>query len=318
MIIVVMYPGLRRASLAALLALGVAVVVVVSGCAAFTRTDQRTDGRLKVVVAFYPLQFVAQQVGGDRVRVTDLVQPGVEPHDLELKPRQVAQVVDADAVIYLADFQPAVDSAVGETTKRKALDVSAVSAQHDGYVPVEEGKAQEKEKGKDPHVWLDPIRMARITDAVAKKFAALDPAHAAEYTTNAHALDTKLAALDGEYTVGLANCPRKTLVVSHNAFGYLAQRYGLDQVPITGLTPDEEASATRLAEVATYARKNGVTVIFFETLVSPKIAEALAREVGAKAEVLDPIEGIAANSDANYLTVMRSNLTTLRSALSCR
>ena len=316
MIIVVMYRAPLRAAPTALLALGLAMVA--SGCAAVTSTDHRSDGKLQVVVAFYPLQFVAQQVGGDRVSVTNLVQPGVEPHDLELTPRQVAQVVDADAVIYLGGFQPAVDSAVTETKKRKALDVSTVSSQHDGYVPVEDGKAQKKEKGKDPHVWLDPIRMARITDAVAKKLAALDPDHAAEYTANARALDTKLTALDGEYQVGLASCVRKTIVVSHNAFGYLAERYGLNQVPITGLTPDQEASATRLAEVATYARKNGVTVIFFETLVSPKIAEALAREVGAKAEVLDPIEGLAANSQADYFTVMRSNLTTLRSALSCR
>jgi zinc transport system substrate-binding protein len=310
-----MYPGAVRAVLAALLATGLALVT--SGCAAFTSIPHRTDGKLDVVAAFYPLQFVAQQVGGGRVSVTDLVQPGVEPHDLELTPRQVASVVDADAVIYLRDFQPAVDSAVAETKKRKALDVSTVTSQHDGYVPVEDGKAQKRERGKDPHVWLDPTRMARITDSVAKKLATIDPAHAAEYTANARALDTKLATLDNQYQTGLAGCARKTIVVSHNAFGYLAERYGLNQVPITGLTPDEEASATRLAEVATYAEENGVTVIFFETLVSPKIAKALAREVGAKAEVLDPIEGIAKNSGADYFTVMRSNLTTLRSALSC-
>ena len=315
MIIVVMYRGPLRAVLAALLALGLAAVV--SGCAALTSTNHRTDGKPNLVAAFYPLQFVAQQVGGDRVSVTNLVQPGVEPHDLELTPRQVAQVVDADAVIYLGDFQPAVDSAVTETKKRKTLDVSTVSSQRDGYVPVEEGKARKREKGKDPHVWLDPTRMARITDAVVKKLAALDPAHAAEYTANARVLDTKLATLDSQYQVGLASCARKTIVVSHNAFGYLAERYGLNQVSITGLTPDQEASATRLAEVATYAKENGVTVIFFETLVSPKVAKVLAREVGAKAEMLDPIEGIAEHSNADYFTVMRSNLTTLRSALSC-
>jgi zinc transport system substrate-binding protein len=307
-----MYRSPLRAILVALLAFCVA------GCAAFTSTDRPDDGKLQVVTAFYPLQFVAQQIGGAHVDVADLVQPGVEPHDLELTPRQVAQVIDADAVFYLSDFQPAVDSAVKETKQRKVLDVSAVTDQTGGYVPVEAGKLQKKQKGKDPHVWLDPTRMIRISDAVAKKLGAIDPAHAAEYTANAKALDTKLAALDAEYRAGLASCSRKTIVVSHNAFGYLAARYGLNQVSITGLTPDQEASASRLAEVAEYAKQNGVTVIFFETLVSPKIATSLAREVGAKAEVLDPIEGIEPGSKANYFSVMRTNLTTLRGALSCR
>jgi zinc transport system substrate-binding protein len=308
-----MYRGPLRAVLAAVLSLGLAAGA--GGCAA---PDASSDGKLQVVAAFYPLQFVAQQVGGARVDVRDLVQPGVEPHDLELTPRQVAEVIDADAVFYLHDFQPAVDDAVAETKKSKTLDVATVTSLRGGYVPLEDGKLHENAKGKDPHLWLDPTRMVAVADAVARKLGALDPANAAEYTANAKALDTRFTALDGEYKTGLANCAQKTIVVSHNAFGYLAARYGLTQVPITGLTPDEEASATRLAEVARYAKKNGVTVIFFETLVSPKLAKSLASEVGAKAEVLDPIEGIAQHSDANYFTVMRSNLNTLRSALKCQ
>ncbi|MFI5954827.1 metal ABC transporter substrate-binding protein [Cryptosporangium sp. NPDC051539] len=305
-----MFPRPLRAVVAALL------VAVVAGCSALT--DDKPDGKLGVVAAFYPLQFVSQQVGGDRVAVTNLVQPGVEPHDLELSPRQVAEVTDADAVVYLRDFQPAVDDAVDEGAAKKSLDVATVAPLRDGYVPLEEGELHRDEKGKDPHVWLDPTRLAGIADAVAARFGKLDPAHAAEYTANAKALDTKLATLDAEYKSGLANCEQKTIVVSHNAFGYLSARYGLTQVPITGLTPEAEPSAARLAETAAYAKKNGVTVIFFETLVSPKIAQALAREVGAKAEVLDPIEGIQKGSSADYFSVMRSNLTTLRGALSCR
>ncbi|WP_170323992.1 metal ABC transporter substrate-binding protein [Cryptosporangium phraense] len=292
------------------------LVTAVAGCSALT--DAQPDGKLDVVAAFYPLQFVSEQVGGDHVSVTNLVQPGVEPHDLELSPKQVAEVTDADAVVYLRNFQPAVDDAVDEGAKNKSLDVATVAPLKDGYVPLEEGELHHDEKGKDPHVWLDPTRLAGIADAVAKEFGRRDPANAAEYTANAKALDSKLATLDGEYKSGLANCQQKTIVVSHNAFGYLSARYGLTQVPITGLTPEEEPSAARLAETAAYAKKNGVTVIFFETLVSPKIAEALAREVGAKAEVLDPIEGIAKDSKDDYFSVMRSNLTTLRGALSCR
>jgi zinc transport system substrate-binding protein len=311
-----MYSGPLRAVVAALLAVGVASAA--TGCSSLTDSTSTSSGKLDVVAAFYPLQYVTQQVGGDRVSVRNLVQPGVEPHDLELTPRQVADVTEADAVVYLHDFQPAVDDAVAEGAKDKALDVASVAPLRDGFVPLEEGELHQDEAGKDPHVWLDPTRMAGIADAVATKLGSIDPDHRAEYTANAKALKTTLATLDTEYKTGLANCGEKTIVVSHNAFGYLAARYGLTQVPITGLTPEEEPSAARLAEVAAYAKKNGVKVIFFETLVSPKIAEALASEVGAKAEVLDPIEGIAKDSSDDYFSVMRTNLTTLRGALSCR
>ncbi|SHN25524.1 metal ABC transporter substrate-binding protein [Cryptosporangium aurantiacum] len=310
-----MYSGPLRAVVTALLAVGVAAAA--TGCSS-SDSSAAADGKLGVVAAFYPLQYVTQQVGGDHVSVTNLVEPGTEPHDVELSPKQVAQVTDADAVVYLREFQPAVDDAVDSGAKNKSLDVAGVAPLSDGYVPLEEGELHEDEKGKDPHVWLDPTRLAGIADAVAKKLGDLDPDHAAEYTANAKALNTKLGTLDAEYKSGLASCKQKTIVVSHNAFGYLAARYGLTQVPITGLTPEEEPSAARLAEVAKYAKENGVTVIFFETLVSPKIAQALASEVGAKAEVLDPIEGIAKESNDDYFSVMRTNLTTLRGALSCQ
>ena len=311
-----MYSGPLRAVVTALLAVGVAAAA--TGCSSSDSSAAAEGGKLDVVAAFYPLQYVTQQVGGDRVSVTNLVSPGTEPHDVELSPRQVAAVTDADAVVYLRNFQPAVDDAVDSGGGDKSLDVAGVSPLKEGYVPLEEGELHEDEKGKDPHVWLDPTRLAGIADAVAKKLGGLDPDHASEYTANAKTLDAKLTALDQEYRTGLASCQEKTIVVSHNAFGYLAARYGLSQVAITGLTPEEEPSAARLAEVATYAKQNGVKVIFFETLVSPKIARALAAEVGAEAEVLDPIEGIAKDSTDDYFSVMRTNLTTLRGALSCQ
>lgn len=311
-----MYSGPLRAVMTALLAVGVAAAA--TGCSSSQSQAAAASGKLDVVASFYPLQFVTQQVGGDRVSVSNLVEPGTEPHDLELSPKQVAEVTDADAVVYLRHFQPAVDDAVDGGAKDKSLDVATVAPLKEGYVPLEEGEMHKDEKGKDPHVWLDPTRLAGIADAVAKKLGALDPDHASEYTANAKAVDAKLTTLDGEYKTGLASCQEKTIVVSHNAFGYLAARYGLNQVAITGLTPEAEPSAARLAEVATYAKQNGVKVIFFETLVSPKIARALAAEVGAKAEVLDPIEGIAKDSSDDYFSVMRTNLTTLRGALQCQ
>ena len=301
--------------LLSLLVSAVLTVGALSACG--DSANAGSGGKVDVVAAFYPLVYVAEQVGGDRVDVHNLVKPGAEPHDLELGPKQVAEVTDADFTLYLSGFQPAVDEAVAEHAKDTSLDVAAVQPLEEGYVPLEEGELHEDEKGKDPHIWLDPTRVAGVADAVAEHLGRVDPDHAEEYTANAKTLRTKLEALDGEYKSALASCQQKTIVVSHNAFGYLAKRYGLKQLAITGLTPEEEPSPGRLAEVTRFAKANNVKVIFFETLVSPKIAKTLADEVGAKAEVLDPIEGLEEGSKDDYVSVMRSNLTTLRGALAC-
>jgi zinc transport system substrate-binding protein len=266
--------------------------------------------KVDVVAAFYPLQFATQQVGGDRVSVTNLVKPGAEPHDLELQPKQVGQVSTADLVVYLRSFQPAVDETVDQEAKKTSLDVATVQ-------PLHQAPKGAEETGNDPHVWLDPVRFAAIADRIADRLATLDPAHAADIRDRAAALHAKLTALDQEYATGLAQCQRHEIVTSHAAFGYLAERYRLTQIPITGLTPDEEPTPRHLAEVADQARRYHATTIFFETLVSPKIAQTLATEVGAKAEVLDPIEGIEPGSHDDYLSVMRANLTRLRTALGC-
>jgi zinc transport system substrate-binding protein len=268
------------------------------------------DDKIDVVAAFYPLQYATQQVGGDRVAVTNLVKPGAEPHDLELQPKQVGQVSNADLVVYLRSFQPAVDETVDQQAKKTALDVATVQ-------PLRQAPKDSEETGNDPHVWLDPIRFAAIADRIADRLATLDPGHATDIRDRAAALHAKLTALDQEYATGLARCQRHEIITSHAAFGYLAERYHLTQIPITGLTPDEEPTPGHLADVADQARKYHATTIFFETLVSPKIAQTLATEVGAKAEVLDPIEGIEPGSHDDYLSVMRSNLAQLRTALGC-
>jgi zinc transport system substrate-binding protein len=210
-----------------------------------------------------------------------------------------------------------VDEAVTDHAEDKSLDAATVQPLSDGFVPLEEGELHEDEKGKDPHVWLDPTRLAGIADAVAEKLGDVDPDNAADYTANAKTLRGTLETLDGEFKAGLATCQQKTIVVSHNAFGYLASRYGLTQVAITGLTPEDEPSPGRVAEVTKFARGNKVKAIFFETLVSDKVAKTLADEVGAKAEVLDPLEGLEEGSSDDYVSVMRKNLATLRGALAC-
>ena len=278
------------------------------------------SGKTTVVAAFYPLQFIAERVGGDAVTVSNLTKPGAEPHDLELAPNQVAAIGNADVVVYLAGFQPAVDEAVEQHAKGHAFDVAGVQPLSDAPAGGEEeaekaGGQAHVNDGKDPHVWLDPLRLAAIVDQLATRLATADPDHAADIRGRAAALRAELEALDKEYAAGLATCQRREVVTSHAAFGYLAERYKLRQIPISGLSPEEDPSPQHLAEVTKLAKQSGVTTIFFETLVSPKVAEALASEVGAKAEVLDPIEGIDGGGD--YLSVMRQNLARLRTALDC-
>jgi zinc transport system substrate-binding protein len=288
--------------------------IAVAGPAGCGGSGDGGSGRVNVVASFYPLQFVAERVGGDLVRVQNLVKPGAEPHDLELQPSQVAAILDADLVLYLGGFQPAVDDVAGQQPAARTLDVSGVA----GLDPAAAGLvAGSGPAAKDPHVWLDPTRLTVIATAIATRLAEIDPEHAGDYQAGATTVGDELTTLDEEYARGLATCARRDIVTSHAAFGYLASRYDLRQIAVTGLSPDEEASPARLAEVAQTARAAGATTIFFETLVSNRVAQTVAEEVGAKAAVLDPIEGLEPGSSDDYFSIMRSNLTTLRSALDC-
>jgi zinc transport system substrate-binding protein len=284
-----------------------ALTAMLAGTAAVGCSGDTSNDRFTVVAAFYPLRFLAEQLAGDAADVVDLVKPGAEPHDLELTPDQVAKLVDADLVIYLRGFQPAVDEAVEQQVDpAKALDVTTVR-------PLLTGPDGQP----DPHLWLDPTRYAGVAGAVAGRLTQADPGHRADHRTRADALTEDLAGLDGEYTVGLRDCERREIVVSHAAYGYLAVRYRLEQVAISGLSPEEEPTPQRLTQVADIAREHRATVVFFETLVSPKTAEALANEVGAEAKVLDPLEGLRRGSRDDYFSVMRRNLAALGAALDC-
>jgi zinc transport system substrate-binding protein len=243
------------------------------------------------------------------VAVTNLTAPGAEPHDLELRPKQMAQVAEAKVVVYLKGFQPSVDKAVEGQAKGKVVDATTL-------VPLLSATGGEG-GGKDPHVWLDPTRLSAIAAAVAAQFSAVDPANAGAYADRLAKLQADLAELDMEYATGLKNCQRREVFTSHAAFGYLAERYHLTQVALSGLDPEVEPTPQQLAGVAQQAKAKGATTIFYETLVSPKISETIAREVGAQAAVLDPIEGLQPGSSGDYLSVMRTNLAALQKALGC-
>ncbi len=300
--IVLMSP-LRRVTTAvgvgALLAAG-----PLSGCAALSGAD--TAGT-QVAAAFYPLQFVAQRIAGDHATVADLTQPGKEPHDLELTIKETALVANADLLVHEQGFQPAVDDAIEENATGEVIDAAAVA----DLRSFDDGSP-------DPHFWQDPVRLAAVGDAVAARLTDLDPEHAADYAGNAADLRTDLETLDDSYAQGLADCARTTVVVSHDAFGYL-EKYGLEMEPIAGLSPDAEPTPADLGRLQRLITADGVTTVFSERLVSPRLAESLAGDLGITTAVLDPIEGLSSESaDDDYLTLMRANLAALETANGCR
>jgi zinc transport system substrate-binding protein len=260
------------------------------------------DGRATVVTSFYPLQYVAQRIAGKHAEVVNLTQPGKEPHDVEMTVRQTAALVDADVAVYERGFQPAVDEAVDQSSLDRVVDVSGPA----------------RLTGDDPHFWLDPTRLDAAATAVEKQLAQADPAHTADYRRNLAALRRDLTDLDDAFEQGLASCRVHTIVVSHDAFGYLGRRYGLEVVGINGLSPDAEPSPAHLRELQDLIRRDGITTVFSEELASPKFADSLAGDLGIRAEVLDPIEGLTdETASQDYLSLMRANLAALRKANQC-
>ena len=280
--------------------LALSLAALAAGCG----STASSDGRTTVVAAFYPLAFAAESVGGSSVAVANLTPTGAEPHDVELTPKEVGEIQQAHVVLYLSHgFQPAVEKAA-QAASGKRVDVLAGIRLRTG-IGDEAGKT-------DPHVWLDPLLYARIVHRIG---AVLGKPRAAD------ALAARVLKLDGEYRAGLAHCARREFVTSHAAFGYLAARYKLHQLAITGIDPQSEPAPQRLAALVKLVGREHITTVFFERLVSPKLAETVAREAGARTAVLDPIEGLTpaeASQGATYLSLMRRNLSELRIALRCR
>jgi zinc transport system substrate-binding protein len=279
------------------------VVVAVTGCGASGTGAKK--GQTTVIAAFYPLAFAAERIGGTRVHVENLTPPGAEPHDLELAPKAVARIETADVVLYLSHgFQPAVSDAVKQAQGTKVDILSGL--------PLHANVGGEKGLTADPHVWLDPVLFAHVVERIGVVL---------HDTKRTGLLQADLRRIDAAYRSGLSHCERKDIVTSHAAFGYLAQRYGLTQVPITGLAPETEPTPQQLVNVVHIVRRTHTTTVFFERLVSPRLADTVARETGAHTAVLDPIEGLTPAEQSRgetYFTLMRENLAALRKALACR
>jgi zinc transport system substrate-binding protein len=278
---------------------------VLTGCGALADTG----ADVKVAAGFYPLQYVAERIAGNQAQVDVLTQPGGEPHDATLSVRETALVAEADVLVVAGGVQPAVDDAV-----RSAAEGGTVV---DSSSPDFETSNAPTIRSDDPHFWLDPLLMADLGDAVADALADTDPDHADVYRDNAADLRRDLQLLDRAYDDGLADCQRSTVVVSHDAFGYL-DRYGLEFAPIAGLSPGAEPTPADLSRLQDLIRAEGITTVFSERLVSPRLSETLADDLDIRTAVLDPIEGLSDETrDEDYLSLMRANLAALREANGC-
>jgi zinc transport system substrate-binding protein len=298
------------------------VLFAATGCAsAEPARPTMARGGLSIVTAFYPLQFVAQRVAGAHAAVRNLTQPGAEPHDLELTPKQVASLTTASLVIYERGFQPAVDEAVAQSENPQVIDITTIVPLRPLTAAGDDlgrGEGIDNDHALDPHVWLDPTLVVRIARVVENRLTTIDPDHAADYARNASTLNKQLRSLDRSFRSGLADCIRGEFMTTHAAFGYLAERYQLTQIAVSGLSPDSEPSPVRIAQVQRLAQDHGLTTIFSETLVSPAVAQTIAGDLGLVTDVLDPIEGITDQSRGHdYLSVMSANLAALRKAGGC-
>jgi zinc transport system substrate-binding protein len=263
---------------------------------ALTAGGDASKDRDTVAASFYPPAYAAQEIGGPGMRVANLTPPGAEPHDLEISAQDVRTLRQARLVLLLGHgFQPQIERAAG--SGRRVVRLLDTPGLH--------------RLGKDdPHVWLDPLRYALLAERIGRAL-----------NRDAAPLVARLRALDHEFETGLAGCARREIVTGHQAFAYLAQRYGLRQVAITGLSPEAEPAPRNLQAVVELVRRTHATTVFFETLVSPRIADTVAREAGARTAVLNPIEGLTpaqAKHGEDYFGLMRANLSTLRRALGCR
>ncbi|PFG33206.1 metal ABC transporter substrate-binding protein [Sanguibacter antarcticus] len=298
------FPSTSRTAQTLSVVCALTLATTLSSCSSDPDPATADDSTVNVLASFYPLQFVSERVGGPDVTVTNLTPPAAEPHDIELSPSAVRSVGEADLVVYLSTFQPATDDAIAAQSPPHvidAMDAAGLTGDDDSL---------------DPHFWLDPTRLAAVAHEVADTLGEMDPEHAADFESRADALDVELTALDAEYIETLEPCAGATLVTSHEAFGYLADRYGLVQVGISGIDPDAEPSPARLREVREIVERDDVSTLYFEVLVSPKVTQTLADDLGVQTDVLDPLESISDDQD-DYLTVMERNLVALKDGLTC-
>ncbi len=268
---------------------------------------EQISATIKITASFYPLAEFARQVGGDRVEVINITPAGVEPHDFGPTPKDVATLFLSKVFIFNgAGFDPWAEK-LKPDLEQKGVTVVNMSKYFDVM--------------DDPHIWLDPVLAKKEVEVIKDALVRVDPSNNSEYTNNAARYVEQLSILDDKYKNGLASCEIRDAVASHAAFGYLAKRYNINVISIAGISPEKEPSPKRMAEIAQLAKQKNIKHIFFETLVNPKLSETIAREIGAKTLVFNPLEGLTnkeISAEKNYISVMEKNLENLRVALICK
>lgn len=293
-------------------------ILVILGVRRAHNSENSEANKITVTASYYPLYDFAKNVGGDKVQVTNVTPAGSEPHDYEPSPQQLVETNKAQVFIYNgATMEPWVDKFLPDFKNTVIKASNGIDLMEGEPEPGE----QTNQPIRDPHFWLDPTLAEKIIDNIKNGLIKADPKDSDYFTQRANAYKAKLGQLDQDYKNGLAGCKTRTIITSHDAFNYLGKRYNLDVASITGLSPDDEPSAAKLAELAKLVKDKNIKYVFFESLVSPKLAETVASEAGAKTAVFDPIEGIS-NEDQkqgkDYLSVQRENLANLRTALTCQ
>lgn len=271
--------------------------------------------KIQVTTSFYPLYFFASQIGGEKAQVQNLTPAGAEPHDWEPTTRDITRIEKSHLLILNGGVETWGDK-IKSSLQNKNITIIVA-----GEGLFTRQLSEEEQTSPDTHVWLSPPLARKEADAITKGFIKIDPSNIVYYEANQKRLDDQLDQLDQAYKQGLNNCQQKDIITSHAAFGYLAATYGLNQVSVAGLSPDAEPSSQQLAKIITFAKSRNVKYIFFEKLVSPKLAETIAREINAQTLVLDPLEGLSndeINSGKNYFTLMQENLKNLQKALECK
>jgi zinc transport system substrate-binding protein len=300
-----------------IIGLSILVVLIIGSFFLFDSKKDETipNNKIKIVTSFYPLYFFTSEIAGNKAIVSNITPAGAEPHEYEPTARDIANIENSNILI--------LNGGGLETWSKNII----TNLKQDKTTSITTGEGlttkQFMEKGKtitDPHIWLSPVLAKQMIDKIENGLSKVDPNNSSYYQSNTQNLKAKLDILDGEFKQGLTTCKSKDIITSHSAFAYLAQEYNLKQVSIAGLSPEEEPSSKQMAEISKFAKDNNVKYIFFESLISPKLSETIAKEIGAQTLVLNPIEGLTEdeiNNGKDYFSEMRSNLVNLKIALQC-
>lgn len=307
---------------------------ICTGCQPEKAVNEKAPGaKLQIVATIYPLADFSREIVGNRASVTQLLPPGREPHHWEPAPNDMKQIYEADVFIYHgAGMEPWVEKILPALRERKikiikaseGLDLLTFTEEQNlgvtkflGSKSVGDQHGHDDQEGVDPHAWLDPVLAKGIVSHLAEGITSVDSTNSDYYLRNSQAVLDELDQIHQEYSAAVKQFQSRDLVVSHAAFGYLAHRYGLCQIPVLGLTPEQEPDAANLSRIIDFSRQQNIKYIFFEAMVSPRVAETIAREVGAKTLVLNPIGGLTEeeiNEGLDYFDLMRLNLANLKKA----